>query len=875
MLGRRGWSLVAFLLVAAGGVLQATLAPDPLSPARTGGLAAVDRALAKLATHRRLLVVGAHPDDEDTALLAWVSQALGGEAAYLSLSRGEGGQNLIGPELGVGLGLLRSEELAAARRIDGARQYFTRAFDFGYTRSIDETLERWPLAELERDALRIVRRFKPQVIVSTFPADQRAGHGQHQAAGVVAQEIWQLARDPAAHPELAGEEGLPPWAPQAFYRSAWWEPEEATLTVTLAEVESIGGRSVGQLAAASRSMHRSQDMGRPQALGEVKRPLAWVAGGAGAAGEEPFAGIDTRLAAIADLVPEREGRAKLSEQLIQVEEEARGVRAALSPLGLAAAAEALARVVGQLEETLALLEALEPTAGVTLARDLLAEKLEAAHLGLAAAAGLAFDAKADRERVVGGEPLAVTLELWNTGSSPVQLQSVELVAASGWEPPVLAVEDPSVEPGELARFETEWSVGRVELSTPYFLARPLDGSLYDWSEAPPAVRGEPFEPPPLVARALLTVAGARLVLQREVVHVYADQAVGEVRRPLLAVPLLEIRSSPERVLWPLGDGAPRTLELAVRSNAAHTVVGHVEVALGEAGPRLEPIPFEIPAGRGSLTLPLVLEPPGSSPGSFAVRAAVAPGGASAVERAFPLVDYPHVRPRPQPRPATTVVERLDVALPALERIAYVRGASDRVPEALLDLGLPLELVEGAALEHGNLVGYDAIVVGPRASETDPALARANGRLLEYARDGGLVLVQYQQYPWIEGGHAPFGLTIARPHGRVTDETSPVRLLVPEHPVFQHPNPIGEADWQGWVQERGLYFAETWGEPFQPLLALQDPGQPELAGSLLVAPVGRGAFVYTGLAFFRQLPAGVPGALRLFANLLALAEEPSP
>ncbi len=860
------------LLGAPAATAAAAGGPDPLAPASTGGLAAVDRALARLVTHRRLLVIGAHPDDEDTALLAWVAQTLGGEAAYLSLSRGEGGQNLIGPELGIGLGLLRSEELLAARRIDGARQFFTRAFDFGYTRSLDETLAQWPLAELVRDALRVVRRFKPQVIVSVFPPDERGGHGQHQAAGVVARELWEATRDPRASPELAGDEGLEPWAPRAFYRSAWWEPEEATLTVALSGVEPLAGRSVGQLAAASRSMHRSQDMGRPQALGDATRALAWVAGGAGATGADPFAGIDTRLASIADLLSEGESRAALREQLIQVEEEARGARAALSPLALPAAAEALARVTGRLEQGLALLDALEPTAGATSARDLLAEKLEAAHLGLAAAASLAFDAKADRERVVAGEPLAVTLELWNAGSLPVLLESVELVGASGWDPPVLAVDDPVVEPGELTRFEAAWSVGAIEPSSPYFLTRSLSGSLYDWSEAPSAVRGEPFEPPPLAARAVLSVAGARLILEREVVHVYSDQAVGEVRRPLRVVPILELEVSPERLLWPLADRSPRTLTLTVHANVDRTVFGHLEVALGQGGPRLEPIPFELGAGRGSLALPLALEPPGEEAGSFTVRARVVPAGGGAADGALPLIAYPHVRPRPLPRPAVAAVVRLDVALPSLGRIGYVRGASDRVPEALLDLGLPLELVGGETLENGDLARYDALVVGPRAFETDPALSRANGRLVDYARGGGLVLVQYQQYPWIEGGHAPFGLTIARPHGRVTDETSPVRVLVPEHPVLLHPNVIGEDDWQGWVQERGLYLADAWQTPFQPLLALQDPGQPEQLGSLLVAPIGEGTYVYAGLAFFRQLPAGVPGALRLFANLLALAEE---
>ncbi|MEA2692925.1 MAG: hypothetical protein QOJ16_2312, partial [Acidobacteriota bacterium] len=263
-----GLGRAVFLSAGVGGVPGAAPAPSPLQPATTGGLATVDRALAKLSTHRRLLVVGAHPDDEDTSLLTLVARGQGGEAAYLSLSRGEGGQNLIGSELGVGLGLIRTRELLAAREIDGGRQFFTRAFDFGFTRSLDETLRLWPKEAILEDAVRVVRRFKPQVVVAVFPGTAQAGHGQHQEAGVLAPEAYRLAGDPAAFPALLAEkEGLVAWKPLAFYRGAWFDRKAATMNLPLGGIDPLTGKSAYQLAMASRSMHRSQDMGRLQELG--------------------------------------------------------------------------------------------------------------------------------------------------------------------------------------------------------------------------------------------------------------------------------------------------------------------------------------------------------------------------------------------------------------------------------------------------------------------------------------------------------------------------------------------------------------------------------------------------------------------------------
>src|SRR6185295_2769523 len=286
---------------------QVTLSPSALEPAATGGVAAVDRALAKLSTYKRLLVIAAHPDDEDTSLIALVSRGLGGEAAYLSLSRGEGGQNLIGPELGVGLGLLRSRELLAARSLDGGRQFFSRAYDFGYTRSLDETLRLWPKDVLVEDAARVIRRFKPQVVVSVFPGIPHPNHGQHQAAGVTAYAAFPLAGDAGALPQLAAE-GLLPWTPQALYRSTRFDPETPSIVLPLGGIDPLAGKSIFQLAMASRSMHRSQDMGMVQRLGPQSTSVGWVEG-AGKEAKDLFAGIDTRLSAMAATVADA-GRRK-------------------------------------------------------------------------------------------------------------------------------------------------------------------------------------------------------------------------------------------------------------------------------------------------------------------------------------------------------------------------------------------------------------------------------------------------------------------------------------------------------------------------------------------------------------------------------------
>ena len=871
-------SLSMFLAAVAawvGVALAQPWVPDPLVPVSSGGLEAVDRALARLSVHARLLVVGAHPDDEDNALLTWVARGVGGEAAYLSLSRGEGGQNLIGPELGVELGAIRTGELLAARRVEGSRQYFTRAYDFGYTRSLVETFERWPREVLQEDTVRVVRRFKPQVIVAVFPADERAGHGQHQASAVVAAAAFEMAGDPASFADLPEI----PWSPRSLYRSAWsWRGEVGTHGYSLAALDPVSGRSLGQLAAASRSLHRSQDMGREQIAGPAGGGLFWIAG-AGEEGDEPFAGVDTRLAAITAVLPAGPKRDAVGELLDRAETAARSARTRLAPAGIEAVVPDLAEIAELLAAAAERLDSGDPAE--RSARELVLEKLEIAGYGLVAAAGVVVEAVADREAVAAGGALEVEATVWPAGEAPVVVEAVDLLVADGWRAePIPEPDDPEPRappaPERVGRaidlYRFRVGLGpETEPTVPYYLRLPRSGDLYQWRHEP-AAWGEPLQPPPLRAQVRLRIHGRPVTLVREVVHRWADQAFGERRVPVRSVPPVEVALEPSLALLPRDAESAGGAELTVtvRSNLDGPVQGMVRLA-SDGSASLPERAFSLETAGGSETVRFTVRPPAST-GRYAARAEARLGDGRSGRQALRAVAYPHIRPLAAPVPAVSELSRFELALPRLDRLGYVRGASDRVPEVLAALGLPVELLGADDLDRKDLSGFDAIIVGSRAYETDEALRRANSRLLAYARDGGLLVVQYQQYQFVRGGFAPLPLEIRRPHGRVTDETAPVELLAPDHPVFRHPNRLTETDWQGWVQERGLYFPGEWHEEYRPLLAMADPGREPERGALLVASVGEGTYVYTGLSFFRQLPAGVAGAVRLFVNLLALGER---
>ena len=884
-------TLPLLLLSSALAASEATVLPPVLEPAGTGGYAALDRALGKLATHRRLLVIGAHPDDEDTSALAYVSRALDGEAAYLSLSRGEGGQNLIGPDLGEALGVLRTRELLAARGIDGGRQYFTRAFDFGYTRSRDETLRRWPEADLLEDAVRVIRRFKPQVILSIFGNDSSGGHGQHQAAGHTA--FLAFAR--SADAKLLAGESAPssqPWKASSLYRSGWFEPESAKVTVELGVVDPWSGYSILQIAQKSRAQHSSQDMGRLLDVGKRENRYRFVEGAGSAAGTDLFAGVDTSLAGIAATLGESPAGIEVRRHLLAASEAAKAARSAVRPERLDVAIEPLLVALAELDAARDAARTSATPAAAAVA-ELITEKVAIGEQALLLASGIALDAQADDETLVAGSHVPLTWTIWNSGSHPLELVAlgfsgfVEWAAeGGGFEP---ALEGSAVlAAGESRRFTRKLSVrSDAPVTRPYFLERPRLGDLYDWSAVAAEVKDEPFAPAPLRATFELRIGGTggrlgRMVrLEREVVYRFADQARGEIRRPLRIVPPLEVQVSPEVVVWPAGAKAPEVeVRLASRHGAALSgTISFTGGCTGRSSSAQSGQSFELGA-RDATTLHLAVpacapSPKGGAGNGRSRFSVVAEAAGMRSAASAPVLTYAHVPPTPLRGNDAFDLVRAEIALPAVRRVGYVLGASDRVPGLLSAIGVPLDILDAdelSAMAANDFGRFDAIVIGSRAYETDAALQRANARLLDYARQGGLLIVQYQQYPFIDGGYAPYPMRIERPHDRITDESSPVVLLAPEHAVFTSPNRLSEKDWQGWAQERALYMPATWDALYEPLIELQDPNEPARRGGLLVAPLGEGTYVYTGIAFFRQLPAGVPGAFRLFANLLGLGSS---
>ncbi|HWC72777.1 MAG TPA: PIG-L family deacetylase [Gemmatimonadales bacterium] len=835
----RSLAFALFLCIGAAGAGLAQLAP-----AGTGGVAALAGTLRQLGSNKRVLMIGAHPDDEDTQLLVLLARGMGAQVAYLSLSRGEGGQNLIGPELGPELGVIRTEELLAARELDGARQFFTRAYDFGFSKTADETFRFWPRDSILKDVVAVIRRFRPQIIISVFSGTPADGHGQHQVAGLIARQAFDLMRDSVG-------------GPTKFYRSTRGDSAATTLAFPTGTVDPLVGQSYFQIAAASRSRHRSQDMGSLQRMGPATARVALIAekptgktggsSGAGAGETSLFSGIDTTFH-----VP---GYAALIDS----------ARAALTPWRPSA-------IVPHLVRALRLLGSADQEQ-----RDLLER-------AIAAAAEVTLDGTADDGIVTQGQRLQVEVSVWNAGDSVVRIDSVAIDAPAGWTVERVDMGPPTVAPGAVNTRRFALTVARdAERTQPYFLRRPLvnHGGLYDWSTVPADVRGLPFEPPPVLARLRLVIGGEPIVLTREVVYRYRDQAIGEVRRPLFVTRDFDVAVAPEELLWPSDGGSrePRRFTITVTNRARAPVSGAGPVrAIITAPPGWPPVSAEslsFTREDESKSITVTLAPPAGDslkPGMYDSRASATTGDARRFDGALEIIDYPHIRPRALTRPSVAQIRVARLALPALSRVGYVRGASDRVPEALAAVGVPLELISADSLARGDLSRYDVIVIGSRAYETEPALVANNGRILDYAKTGGLVIVQYQQYPFVDGGFAPYALHIARPHDRVTDETAPVTLLDPSHPAFHYPNEIGADDWRGWVQERGLYFAHDWDTTYVPLVETHDPPPnppQELKGGLLVAPLGRGTYVYTGLSFFRQLPAGVPGAYRLFVNLLGL------
>jgi len=812
-----------------------------LSPPSTGGIVELDFLLQRLTENRRVLVIGAYPDDEDTAFLTLAARGYGADAAYLSLCRGEGGQNLVGDELGIGLGLLRTGELSAARSIDGARQFFTRAYDFGFSKSLAETSRVWLPDTLLKDVVRVMRRFRPHVVLSIFTGTPRDGHGQHQAAGAVAREAFDAAGDPFRFPELSAEENLEPWVPLKLYQSAWFDRASTTLELPTGAIEARSGYSYQQIAMASRSRHRSQDMGRVLPIGPASTRLHLLEDRTGAAGDSGE-GDDLFLG----IAPETTWLAEFADS----------IRNAVGVNDPSRAVEPLARALARTGRSAI---PVEP-------RAVLAE-------AMTIAAGLVFDARAEAAEIVPTLPFDVTVGVYNGGPLDIVVEDVSLLTPAGWLVEAIGSSAPNLDAGVLQerRFEVVVSSSTAP-SQPYYLESELLGGLYDWSKVPAEVRGFPLQPPQLRVSVTMSVFGTSFTIEREVTYRLADQARGELRSPVRVVPQIDVKVEPSRLIWSADDTAAKTFVVTLVNNGDSAVSGAVRIEAGGL-PAQEAIPFSFQArGESRVVRFGIQKPTGVEDTLVQVRATARTQDNREFDRGVVSVFYPHIRPTSMVVEAVSDVRIAPIALPSTLRIGYVRGAADRMPEALTQFGLPVSVFGPSDLARADLSQFAAIVVGSRAYETDTALVNHNDRLLSYVDRGGHLVVLYQQYQFAAGEYAPYEIGISRPHDRITDETAPVNVLLAEHPAFNTPNQITGEDWDGWPQERGLYFAGSWDDAYTPLLEISDPDSDPVQGGLLVARYGEGTYVYTGLSFFRAIPAGTVGAYRLFMNLIQMGEE---
>lgn len=867
----------------------ALLVVAPRLSAQERGAAALGESVAGVGVASRVLVIGAHPDDEDTQLIAWLSLDRHVETAYLSLTRGDGGQNLIGNELGPALGIIRTEELLAARRIDGGHQYFTRAYDFGFSKTAAETFQHWPRDSILEDVVTIVRAFRPQVIVAVFSGTPRDGHGHHQVSAILAREAFDLAGDTVRFPRSATM-GLGGWLPAKFYRRFFTGIEGATVRINVGAFSPLLGRSYSEIASESRSQHLSQGFGILQQRGARLDLLRLDATHTGQPLGQPerslFSGIDTSWARFRGLPLAPPIRAALDSIPEAVAEVTRHLDLA-NPSGMVAPLARYLAIVSGVRAALDCPDAPIPMCGGAtgdLASSLNTAK-ERATAALLQAAGVGIDANAAREQVAEGDSVPVTVTLYDQGKSPVTILGEDVSvpsyapgsrsgsAPSAAAPPPL---DVTIAPDSAFR-QTLWLRGGAQATLPWWLAHPRAGDMFQFvdSRTSATTRGLPI-PQFLLgedrvhssdARVRLRIDGVPVVADvHPIVYRYADPARGERQRPVAAVPAITLLL--DREVEYARANTPLDRALRVRVQSAATDEREVRVSL------------VLPRGLAadSAAQSVTLKPGGKANVYFHIRGSLPPGrhSLSAIASSngatytagFVPVEYEHIRPQRYYRAARLDIEAVDAKVPPALKVAYIRGVGDNVEPMLEQLGIPVTVLDPVALPQVDLSRFTTIVVGPRAFGASDALVANNGRLLTFARDGGTLVEQYGQYEMARPGILPYPITLSRPADRVTEEESPVHVLDPASPLLTTPNRIDDRDFGGWVQERASYMPRTFDERYRPVLSMNDSGEPPNAAAILVAALGRGTFVYTTVSFFRQLPAGIPGAARLFLNLIA-------
>ncbi|MBC6612220.1 PIG-L family deacetylase [Hymenobacter sp. BT507] len=862
LLSRLRTALLAVLL--ASGAAPSAKAQAP----KTWSSSEILLGLKKLNVLGSAMYIAAHPDDENTRFLAYLANGRLLETSYLSCTRGDGGQDLIGPEIREQLGLIRTQELLAARRIDGAHQFFTRANDFGFSKTSQETFTIWDKEQVLSDMVWVIRQRRPDVLFTRFPPDARAGHGHHQASAILAAEAFDAAGDPKRFPEQL--KYVQPWQPKRLlwntgsYFTRPGESMEGYLKVDAGGYNALLGRSYGEIAAESRSQHRSQGFGSAAQRGEALEYLQPVKGDK--AKTDPFEGIDQTW----NRVPGGAAVGKLVEKVIKEYD----------------AANPAASVVGLIDVYIAIirLEADERARSNKEAKTgiSLSDKTSLVSELIKACAGIYMEAVTSAPTIGEGTDALVEYSIVNRSKLPLKLLKVRTRAPHLINTMLL---DCSITDAKQTAVlsENKYVTGKLTLpgysdfllSQPYWLREPASIGMYkivgikdiDSEFQEPVLRGEPENPPVATTSFDLSLDGKiPLFFSVPVQYKHTDPVLGERYQPLAVVPPVAVNIAGKAYVF--ADNQPKTVPVTLLAGKDN-VRGNLTLQV-PAGWQVEPasVPFELKAKGTEQLVQFQVRPTSSTNSEGQLRATATIDGQT-YSRGLQTIAYEHIPTQTLFPEAVAPLVRVDLAKKG-NNIGYIMGAGDEVPEALRQIGYTVSLLNADEVTPETLRRFDAVLLGVRAYNTVERLRVAQPTLLDYVKNGGNLIVQYVVSRGVllpEIG--PYPLTLST--DRVTVENAPVKFLNPKAPLLNTPNKITAKDFEGWVQEQGLYYPSKWDSHYQTVISSHDPGETDKESAILVADYGKGHYIYTGLSLFRELPAGVPGAYRILANMISLGK----
>lgn len=794
--------------------------------------------ITKINVLGNVLYMAAHPDDENTTFIAYMANEKLYNTSYLSLTRGDGGQNLIGPEIREHLGMIRTQELLQARRIDGGRQFFSRANDFGFSKTSDETLRIWDREKVLSDAVWVIRMVRPDVIVTRFPPDARAGHGHHSASAILAEEAFEAAADPKRFPDQL--KYVEPWqATRLVWNLGVWSfssKEEFLqhavefLGIDVGTFNPLFGKSYGEISAESRSMHKSQGFGTVGVRGSTMEYFRHTKGIK--ATKDLFDGVNTTWSRV-------KGSARIEPLIRKIVQEYKASNPALSvPALVEVRKEILKLPDGHWKRV----------------------KLDEVDGVIKSTLGLFMEVSASRFDYTPGDRLDMKIEAINRSGVPVSLRSLRLPFQS--RDSIVSI--PMKKNESIILTLASKIPDQTPISQPYWLREGIgDQGLFIVNEQKEI--GLPENLPAASVHFSLDVAGITIPIAVPVVFKKRDAVAGEVYQPMVVTPPVFLNLGQE--VYMFTNNEPKPVTVKVKSGKAGCR-GSVSLAL-PSGWLVNPgvIPFDLESSGAEQAVTFRVTPP-SNPMDVQLKV-VAKLEGKEYDRGIGQISYGHIPTQIYFPEAVARAVKIDLIRKS-ERIGYIMGAGDVVPSSLRQIGYQVVLLGEEDITTENLAKFDAVIVGVRAYNTVERLRFYQPILLEYVKNGGNMIVQYNTNGGLildQPGPYPFVLS----RDRVTVEDAPVRLLKPEHSVLNYPNKITSVDFEGWVQERGLYFPSQWDSAYDAVISSNDPASPALDGGILVAKYGKGNYIYTSLSWFRELPAGVPGAYRLFVNLISIGK----